>query len=794
MTYVIMKSYLRFLSRNKLYTAIEIVGLSVALAFVIVLSSYIVDDMSVNSLLKNRDEIYLCHPEGDMLHPVDNLNFYEGVAEIEAACSYTSSGDRKSIIDEIATLSYQGNECAVGAMMVDKTFFDIFTLPLVEGDSATALQIENSVIISEEVMNTLFPEGDVLGKTVRLFELNPLKRWYGDIDMDLDLELTITGVFNPYENTIFHQNELILRQDFMTKTISEITMGMLVFPCANFIKLHPDANPEEVAAKLTVNFNASQDSYKSMYPGVTSMVLTPFDDIRTSNFDETYYFTNLRPVKLFNIYLLMCIFITIVSLLDYIVLTIAFSRFRIKEIATRQLLGTSRKGVMLRCFAEALVLILVSCLFAVLLALGFKDAVGQILGTEIRPLTQMGEYILLSGIILMMVAAASAVPAFLLSSYKPINIIKGEVRFREKKSAGRIFLSFAGFLCIASLSICLGIVRQTKHLLNQPLGYDTDNIIYVNFQGDKINRYLDELESLPFVTEIGAFEHLPTNGIMLVINDAQNQTHQLSITGGNKKYFEILGIDILEGEEPHENPYEYAVYVCKGSSDIIPYIREAESVNGLASGYKLKGISEDYKAGQLNYDNTGRATAIAIVNSPGNEPIMKVNIDEDEAIRKVEEFYRSKGYDEAFFEVSSLSQTLAEETKEETNMLKLILGFTTICLMMTATSIVGLSSYRGKINERDNAVRNVFGCPKNVMIRRIMMDFVLPVTISAVAAVPLAYAVIERWLEGYLFRCTNSPAIYVSAIAIVVVVTVASVSLQALRLMRTNPAGALKKE
>ena len=127
-------------------------------------------------------------------------------------------------------------------------------------------------------------------------------------------------------------------------------------------------------------------------------------------------------------------------------------------------------------------------------------------------------------------------------------------------------------------------------------------------------------------------------------------------------------------------------------------------------------------------------------------------------------------------------------------MLKLLTGFSLVCILMTIMTIVGLSSYHAKTGEKDNAVRNVFGCSRKEMIRKITLDFTIPVVISAVVAIPVAYTVIGRWLEGYVIRTDNSPVIYIGAFAVVLAVALVAVALQAIRLMRTNPAEVLKKE
>ena len=137
-------------------------------------------------------------------------------------------------------------------------------------------------------------------------------------------------------------------------------------------------------------------------------------------------------------------------------------------------------------------LLLVSLAFAVVLVLAFKEPVGQILGKAIHPLSQLNEYLVLLGIIILMVSIASSVPSIILSSYSPVNIIKGEARYKDKILYGKIFIAIAGFLSIAALSICLAITSQTRHLINQELGYETEGVVFVRFDKNDQHLYLDE--------------------------------------------------------------------------------------------------------------------------------------------------------------------------------------------------------------------------------------------------------------------------------------------------------------
>ena len=212
----------------------------------------------------------------------------------------------------------------------------------------------------------------------------------------------------------------------------------------------------------------------------------------------------------------------------------------------------------------------------------------------------------------------------------------------------------------------------------------------------------------------------------------------------------------------------------------------------------LSGTVADVKIGKLKEDVSGEMSFINIVDTPEmieeGSPIVKVNIDVNEAKGMIADFYRGKGYEDKQFEVFTLREKMEQEIKEEDNMLKLLTGFSVISLLMTIMTIVGLSSYHAKTTEKDNAVRNVFGCSKWELVRNITFNFVVPVLLAALVAIPVAHMVIGRWLEGYAIRTDNSPLIYAGAFGVVLVCVVVSILVQAFRMVNNNPAEVLKKE
>ena len=174
--------------------------------------------------------------------------------------------------------------------------------------------------------------------------------------------------------------------------------------------------------------------------------------------------------------------------------------------------------------------------------------------------------------------------------------------------------------------------------------------------------------------------------------------------------------------------------------------------------------------------------------------IAKVNVNEREGIEKIRKFYEVKGYGDLHIDIKSATGVLEEAYKEELNLRRLLILFTIVSIIITIIAITALSSYYAKINARTSAIRKVFGISRKEIFWNTVWGFTAPVLVASVVAVPAAYIYTEHWLKNYIVKIDNSPLIYICAVALVLLIVIAAVMLQALSLMHANPADALKKE
>ena len=785
-----MKTYFRFLGRNKLYTVVMAVGLSVSLSFVILLGSYIVDDMSCDKVLEDMDNAYLVVEEDS---PVcfERNDIYLNYPEVTHRCRVQFVRNR--ILYDIAHLKHNGEDMAVSIMTADNNFFEFFTFPLLHGVREEVLASRGNIAISQKLANIFFPDENPIGKTVRLFSK-------GFVDKDY----IIGGVYKDFPKTTLKQADIIINYDEYNELMYKATRGGMRAGSLNFLKLSENADITLLAEKLTADYN------KGVRPKMPArdMKLVEFSKIRLQQGRKFQgAFDNMKNGKILDTYMIICAFLVLASLFNYIALTIAFSRLRMKEFATRQLLGTAKKGIVLRCIAEAFVLLAAFYLIAVLIAMALNNHVGAILGVTLNPMQHWNEYLLLSGIIIAMGVLAGVVPALFAIKHNPVQVIKGEERFRDKMFLSKAFVCFEGILSIFSIAVCAAIFLQTNLLINEPRGYNTDGQVYVRFNSEDDKRFADELQGESYVQKVGYISGFPAvTWTMTTYNDANENNYEMTYFEADQTAADIMGFSLAD----------YNKTLNTGSSQGYMYLTET-SMEKYSSiivdnalwlrwgtyvySTQISGTVNDFKFGTLKNTPKGEnIVGLEIIPDENTEELsgmdllVQVSGNVDDAAKMIEKFYAAKGYDSHNISVKSVTGIIEDVYKEELNLKKLLDIFAIISIIITSLAITALGNYYTQVNARSTAIYKICGESHMSVFWKTVWGFFAPVLVASVVAIPLAYMYIHRWLQEYPLRIENSPLIYIGAVAAVLVIVLAAIAFHAYALMRTNPAKVLKKE
>ena len=756
-----MKSYLRFLFRNKLYTTIEVVGLSISLAFIILMSSYVIKNISYDREIKNKDEIYLCHNIGGATSFSFLSDEFPKYPEIQEYCQFG---------EIYFGLLLEGEIVETHALWVSDNFFEFLPYRLIAGDVEEMLKQDFSAVVSESFVERYFPGENPVGQTLE-FNFND-KIW----------TLTVTGVFKDVKNTKILNADILVNQRLYPTLV-----GMGWFVCANLVKIDEDVDRAQLAHDIY--YNSTYEFFAlRLQP---ELKFTRYDKLDV-NIGYTNPFQNISDLQQQKRFTTACVILLIFSLLNYIFLSFAFSRFRIKEMATKMILGTSGKRIIIRLITESLFLTSFSFALGVLGAVALEKHVSLLLSSEIDVFSNSAEFLWGSIVIIFCSVFAATVPAFGMAGIKPVEVLKGESRRKDKMILGRVFVAIQAGICIVIVSVSLAMYLQIRKITNEPLGYRTEGLIEVGDYYDDVDLY-DILQTLPCVSKVTRYSGCPIiyshARLSLGIRNC-NTNIPAYVLKCDSEALSLLGIDILEKYGNDED-----TYFTKGSYEAIESLYKSNGVDIERVKHDYAGVVSDFKFGNAVTILDG-ATCVSIKERRNGYLLVEVTGDVYEAKKMILETFIDAMEDRYYRsdDVIVLEDMVKKSFTSERNSCVILGAFSLLCILLIIMALVAMSSYYSLLHTHDVAIQKVLGISPWKIFSKTVWGFVYPALLGAAVGIPVAYMYIGHWLERYIIRINNSLVIYVTALVTVFVSTLVAVLLQAIHLMRTNPAEALKKE
>ena len=746
-----MKSYLRFLVRNKLYTAIELAGLGISLAFVILTSSYLIEKHSFDKDIKDKDEIYVCHNLG-MARSFSCLSgSFDKHPEILDYCQFTEHTDLQFTIN--------GNEFKYNVIGASANFFEFLPYKLVIGDAKSVLLQPHCAVVSESFAKLHFPEENPVGKIIT----------------HNSGAFTIQGVFKDVKKSIIINSDIIANMDFLKPEPGNY------FDFANLLRISEGTNLQELAQSI---YNGCDD-FIFQLKLVNMLAFTKLSEL-DKNIGPNKPFNHLKDIKLQNTFILFCIVLLTFSVLNYVFLTVAFSRFRLKEMATRMLLGTTRRGIIKRITAESLSFTSFAFIAGILIASGLEETASEVLRSRIDLFSNTMEVVCGAGIIVLTSLLSGIIPALSSSYINPIEIIKGRSRRNDKVILGKLFIGVQCCICIVIISIAAAMFLQTKKMINSPLGYRTDNLLVLGgCQGKDIKNILGDLPSVKGVAAISSSPVQTSSGRTEM--RFGNETLRVDFFNCDTTGLRIMGFEIVEKFSDAfsvfltESLYKKALELCKKENILTDKIKA--SYAGVVKNFKFGNITSIYGNNNAIYVMPQEYAYKFVIET---ENLSKSTID------SITERLQSASITE--YTLESFKDQIEESYRNEQNTIVIVSTFGLICILLTIMAIVAISSYYTQLKMHDTAVLKVFGISQRKLLWKTVWGFVLPVVVAVPFAVTAAYLFIENWLENYAVRIGNSLATYLATAAFIILIVLASVMIQAVNLMKTNPADTLKKE
>lgn len=732
-------TYLKFLSRNKLYTFIEVFGLSVALGFVILLASYARTEFSVGAKQPLSQRLYVVGA-GDSFGMTlgTSEEFFPSIPEIKG---WTRICDGSNADIMVGDDYYQAAEASI-----DTNFFNLFDYRLTGCPKDRVLENEDEVILSESFAKKVFGNEDPISRTLSAGK----DQW------------TVIGVVEDFEPTdVFKQYDLFTSIKRAQKRFAWMDNFGNTIP---IVRLDEGADVEKVRDDLLKkylgywNFYKADNSDNAFLWGAS---VTRLDKVYFSDL-KSYSCIRTGDKKQVELLFIVALVLLISAIFNYINLTVAQTGKRAKEMATRRLLGESSRNIVARYIAESFAFT-VGCFAAgCLLAYSFKPFFDRILNADIvlTPDLTTALYAVLALVVISIVSAL--LPAMLISHFKPIDVVKGEFRFKNKMIFAKVFIVLQTVFSTVLIAMAITMTAQVSYLVELPYGYETKDIIQVNSYALGFDRGPQEalqarLKALPQVKDAGLGINSPAACGANGLHDSDdNLSGWLRLAQMDTTSLRILGINVLEKYSELTSP---KVLLTETSKRNLGVTAEHPFAGGSYTNgeYEICGVIPDFRANNALFEPMeNEQNSIRIIDE--NYPyaciqLLRITGDRSEAMEAVNaacmEFARETLGIPADMESYYLDEKLVDDLKGTRNTMLLVISFMVMAILISALGLFAMSLYYTEQQSRQIAVRKVFGAEVSSAVWTLSKSFMIMSLVAVVLAVPFAVWGITNYLQAF---------------------------------------------
>lgn len=796
-----MKYFFRFLKNNPLYAVINVVGLALSLMFVILIGDYTYRQFSIDKWHRNHERIYVLGTENRnslMSWPDCAHSLKDRYPEVEDVCCVYMHNGKIKHEDKVYEESQGDN--AGNIMLADSNFFRFFDFKMIDGDRETALDSPEKCVVTESLAKALFPDGNALGQPLQIEGTRYVFVSDDNGDpYDSSLVYTVSGVIKDLDKTVFLNETAVianferapqvlgyrLRNDLMASGPLGSTLS--------FLMLRPGASLEDKIEDLTSYCIESIPVFN--FYGNTKAAIIPLDDLMFAP-QNTGAGLQTGDKSLLGILLAVVLAILMFAVTNYINLTVANTGFRAKEMATRRLLGSDGLGISLELIGESTLMVFISFIIGGALALLLEDKVAVLFKGKIDILKDINFstvsvsllFIVLTGII------SGIMPTISLSKYKPIDVVKGSFRYHSKMVLSRIFIILQNVITMTMMTATLTILLQMNHLVNAPLGYNTENIYRVSSDNPEVLR--NALKSQPFIQGIGSFSGTSLDGnyrSMSTRKDKDNNNLLVYLTTWDKEFIDIMGINLvkdnhLSGDVKYINE-ELAgkLSLGDGESEVTWGDGKVMQVAGIFSNFHMTNIIDPYQPFLISVKDTDEI----------EDPNFMVKTDgSPDARKKLCDLIKEVDgtTEDLDWKLQSVDDNIKASLNEEKNTMRIVSIFTGVAVLISILGFIGMSLFFIRQRKKEIGVRRIMGSTTNEVLSLLLTKFCAPLLVSFIFAVPLSWFIMDKWLESFSYRIGLSPWIFIASGAVSLLIAVVSIFFQTLHAAHSNPADAIRAE
>ena len=763
-----LKIFFRNLQRNKLYTAITVSGFAFSMAFVILLSVYIHQELSVDNFHSKKDRIYRAIADyGSYFGTLVGGELASKYPEIE---SYTRIFQQNVIVTD-----EQGQKSDINILMADSSFFNIFSFRLLEGDPDEVLCTAQSIVLTRSYARKLFGNGSALGQEVELDEQHRLK---------------VTGIMEDLpKNTHFNACDAVVNFEYLARMWGspELLKNNDNNSFGLYFLTKPGTDLISKIPRILTDFKESYWIYKS---GIAKIFdFQPLKDIYFSEYDGVATHGNSKV--LVSILTAIVVIIFLLALINYNNLSMARAGFRAKEAAVKKMLGAGNTNLYKQFIGESVWLCMLAFIIAAILAVSMEPLFNTLLETEISIKDHFSLFNLIGilGFVVLTGIVAGIMPAWMVTRFNSVEVVKGMFHRKSKSVYGKVLICFQFVVTIVLIIGTLVIRGQTDYMRNYYLGFDKENVIWltnrINYGQDA--GFRSELSQLPEVKSCTFSSGAP--GFWGDNNTFESEGKWIGFTVycTDTAFFSVFNIPVtptgITGPGVYLN--RTAVKNLELEGEPTSYKRNGRLIPilGIMDDFHFAGFKEAMGPLEVSFGNRfGRS--LILVRVTGN-PIKAY-----ERVKSVyAKFIEGRPYGSGF-----LDDRINLWYKEGERTASLVGIFCLLAVMLSMMGILAMSTYFIQQRLREIGLRRVNGASIREVLRMLISGFLRWILFAFVIACPIGWWATDYWLSGYVYRIGISWWIFVVAGVFACIVALLMVGWQSYKAATLNPVHSLKSE
>ena len=791
-----LKNYLktawRNIIRSKGFSAINITGLALGLTCSLIIMLWVNDEKSVDGFHKNGKNLYQVYERNYFDGKVDAVYNTQGLLAEElkrvvSEVQYASGFESVSAPGSGSTFEVDDKTAKMNGMFAGEDFFKMFSYHLLQGSAVNALNEPNGIAISKNMATYFFKNADdAIGKTIRF---------------ENEEELKVTAVFDNISSNSSQQFDFLRTwTDFVKQNNWANNWGST--DPQTFIQLKPGANATIVQSKIKNFIYKYQEKNKSF---VTELVLQPYSErYLHSNFKDGYL--DGGRIEYVNLFSIIAVFILLIACINFMNLATARSAKRAKEVGIRKVVGAVRSTLIAQFIGEALLLTFISIIIAITLTALVLPAFNQLTAKHLSlPFNQPFFWIIIIGLLLITGIVSGSYPALFLSSLKPVRVLKGSLKFSWSATFFRKALVVFQFALSVFLIIAMIVVyKQLNYIQTKNLGYDRDNLIYIPIEGELVKNYdLFKQKALSNIdiVNVSKMRNSPTiiehhaqgiswpgkdPGITVTFADGIVgydfvNTMNLKLKNGRdfSKDFGTDSTGFLVNEAAvnkmgFKNPVGQTLIFRNRPGKII----------GVMKDFHFSSLHENIEPLIMRFDENWSWGTILVRIKAGKTK---------EAIANLQKLCKELNPKFPFtYQFSDLEYAKLYESEAVVSKLANIFAF--LAIFISCLGLFGLATFTAEQRTKEIGVRKVLGASSSNIIALLSANFLRPIILAFLIAIPLAWYAMNGWLQSYAYKINISWWIFLIAGLVTICIALLTISYQSIKAALVNPVKSLRTE